>query len=338
MSSVLRTVIGRGWVAPLGIMARWLPGYLRVDFLSAGLQSGILEYLNGRPASAKQVAGHFGYDLEMIEGLVAWLDLGALLGELRRKRGRYSVRSRRVKTLLKQENDPIAAFFEEFTDLNHRLVLETPSRLAQGEWFELSDADSAMVARTSRAGEPWLASAIEKAVPAEGNFRLVEVGCGSGAHIRTAAGINPNLRALGIELQEPAAAQARENVETWGLADRVTIEVGDVRERAGDGTADLVTLHQNIYYFPVAEQADLLRHLGTYVAPGGKLLITTVVRGSGPGSAALDLWGAMTRGASRLPTPDELEDRLRAAGYEDVSAQKLGPDGMYYAATGTWRG
>ena len=338
MSSVLRTVIGRGWAVPLGIMAKWLPGYLRVDFIAAGLQSGILEHLNRRPASAKQVAEHFGYDLRMIEGLESWLDLGVLLGELRHKRGRYSVRSRRVKALLKPGNDPIAAFFEEFTGLNHRLVLETPSRLARGEWFELSDADAAMVARTSRAGEPWLASAIEKAVPAAGTFRLVEVGCGSGAHIRTAAEINPNLTALGIELQEPAAAQARANLAEWGLETRVTVEVGDVRQRAGASDADLVTLHQNIYYFPEDEQADLLRHLGTYLAPGGKLLITTVVRASGSGSAALDLWGAMTRGASRLPTAKDLEARLRDAGYEDVASRKLGPDGMYYAATGTWRG
>ena len=338
MSSILRDVIGRGWVAPLGIMAKWLPGYLRVDFIAAGLQSGILEYLNQRPARVKQVAEHFGFDPQMIEGLESWLDLGVLLGELRRKRGQYSVRSRRVKTLLKPGNDPIAAFFEEFAGLNHRLVSETPSRLARGEWFELADADAAMVARTSRAGEPWLASAIAKAVPSEGRFRLVEVGCGSGAHIRTAASINPNLTALGIELQEPAAAQARGNLAEWELTDRVTVEVGDVRERAGDSMADLVTLHQNIYYFPVEEQSELLRHLGTYLAPGGKLLITTVVRGGGSGSAALDLWGAMTRGASRLPTAKELEDRLRAAGYDDVTAQKLGPDGMYYAATGTWRG
>lgn len=338
MPSILNTVIRRGWVKPLGIMGRWLPGYLRVDFISAGLQSGILEYLSQGSATSRQVSEHFGYDPAMIEGLESWLDVGVQLRELRLVNGRYSLRGRRVKTLLKPGNDPIAAFFEEFTHLNHQLVMETPERLKRGEWFTLADADAETVARTSRAGEPWLASAIAGVVPGEGEFQLVEVGCGSGVHIRTAAQINPKLRALGIELQEPAAAQARTNMAAWGLGDRVTIEVRDVLEREGDGTADLVTLHQNIYYFPVAEQPAVLRHLGTYLAPGGKLLITTVVRDSGAGSAALDLWGGMTEGASRLPTPKELEDRLIAAGYSDVSVKKLGPDGMYYAAVGTWRG
>ena len=338
MASILKTVLRRGWVKPLGIMARWLPGYLRVDFISAGLQSGILHYLNQGSATSKQVARHFGYDMTMIEGLESWLGVGVQIGELRLAHGRYSLRGRRVKTLLKPENDPIAAFFEEFTNLNHRLVMETPERLKRGEWFTLADADPDTVARTSRAGEPWLASAIGEVVPAEGAFRLVEVGCGSGAHIKTAAEINPRLTAQGIELQESAAAQARTNMAEWGLSDRVEIEVRDVLDREGDGTADLVTLHQNIYYFPVEEQSAVLRHLGTYLAPGGKLLVTTVVRDSGSGSVALDLWGAMTEGASRLPTPKELEDRLAAAGYADVGTQKLGPDGMYYAATGTWRG
>lgn len=333
--SVAAALAGRGWLAPMGFMAASLPGYLRVAFIGAGLRSGILHLLRNRPASAEEVAAHFGYRADMIEGLRAWLDLGVQLGALGRRRSRYRIRSRALKGLLKPGNDPIAAFFEEFTELEHRLVIETPQRLIGGEWFELADADPELIARTSRAAEPWLARAITDIVPETGPFKLVEVGPGSGVHMRTAARLNPQLRAIGLELQEPAAEQARKNLISWGLADRVRVEVADIRERTGSNDADLVTLHQNIYYFPTDEQAELLRHLGSFLVPGGKLLITTVVRNSGSASAALDLWGAMTRGASRLPSPDELTALLESAGYKDVTCRKLGPDGSYYAAIGS---
>ncbi len=42
-------------------------------------------------------------------------------------------------------------------------------------------------------------------LPLDRPIRLLEVGCGSGAHIRTAAHLNPRLTAVGLELQEPAA-------------------------------------------------------------------------------------------------------------------------------------
>lgn len=104
----------------------------------------------------------------------------------------------------------------------------------------------------------------------------------------------------------------------------------------GSGDADLVTLHQNVYYFPESEQCVLLRHLGTFLRPGGRVRVTTVVRGGGIGTVGLDLWGAMTAGTSRLPRIDDLTGRLRAAGYEDVTATPIGPGGMYVAFTGTW--
>lgn len=80
-------------------------------------------------------------------------------------------------------------------------------------------------------------------------------------------------------------------------------------------------------------QAELVRHLRTFLKPGGAFLATTIVRG-GISTSGLDLWGAMTTGASRLADPDELVARLREAGLVDVACRKIGQDGMYRAFIG----
>lgn len=324
----------RRWLRPLADFGLVAAPYLRVAFLGTGLRSGILRALADRPRTAAELGADLGYDPAMAAGLASWLDLGVQLGELRRDGDRYRVKGRRARSLVKPSNDPVAAFYEEYVQLDHRLVVETPERLAAGRPFELGDADAAIVARASRMAEPWLETAITAAVPAKGSVRLLEVGCGTGAHIRTACALNPALTATGLELQEGAAAVARRNVTAWGLADRVEVRVGDVRDVAGDASYDLATLHQNIYYFADAEKAALLRHVAGFLRPGGTLLVTTVVRGGGFGAAALDLWGAMTAGASRMPVTEELEGQLREAGLVDVASTSLGPDGLYRAFTG----
>jgi 4-hydroxy-2,2'-bipyrrole-5-carbaldehyde O-methyltransferase len=47
-----------------------------------------------------------------------------------------------------------------------------------------------------------------------------------------------------------------------GLQYQVKIDVGDIRDRAADEVFDIVTLHNNIYYFPVVERVPRLRHVG----------------------------------------------------------------------------
>ena len=167
------------------------------------------------------------------------------------------------------------------------------------------------------------------------NSRLLEIGCGSAAYIRYAATRNPELTALGLELQPDAAALARNNVERWKLTDRVTIEVGDVLQRAPEAVFDVATLHQNIYYFPMDGRVGTLRHVRAFLKPGGRLLLTTVCLGRGAAVDVLNLWGAMTEGCGRLPTPAEMVAQMEAAGFTHVTKQSLIPSDSFYALVGS---
>ena len=325
----------RGWSLPLLESARLNAAVCRVAFRGAGLRSGILRALAEHSATPEQLVDRLDLDPAMIDGLRAWLDLGVTFGELEERDGRYGPARRSLRRLLRPGNDPVAAYYEELTFLYLPLIAGAPERMRAGERLPLDALDPELVARTSRISEPWIATALDLVVPTDGPVRLLEVGCGSGAHIRTAAELNPALTGVGVELQESAAAAARGNVETWGLADRVQIETGDILDRTGRGEHDLVTLHQNIYYFPADRQEALLAHLRTFLTPGGTLLVTSAVRGGGQAVAGLDLWGAMSMGTERLPRPDGLPETLRAAGYSDARAVPLGRDGMYRAFVGT---
>ncbi|HSM70568.1 MAG TPA: methyltransferase domain-containing protein, partial [Anaerolineales bacterium] len=111
----------------------------------------------------------------------------------------------------------------------------------------------------------------------------------------------------------------------WGLENRATIEHADVRNYSTGQKFDLVTLHQNIYYFPVRERENLFRHLKEYLKPGGQMLLSSVCQGGGPGIQALNIQVSTTQGFSPLPDPDQLRQQLKSAGFTQVIAKRLVP-------------
>ncbi|HEU0292175.1 MAG TPA: methyltransferase domain-containing protein, partial [Anaerolineales bacterium] len=142
---------------------------------------------------------------------------------------------------------------------------------------------------------------------------------------------NPELRAVGLELQEKVADTARKNIEVWGLENRATIEHSDVRNYSSSQKFDLITLHQNIYYFPVQERETLFRYLIDYLKPGGQVLITSACQGGGPSIQGLNVWVSTTEGYSPLPNPDQLCQQLKAAGFAEVKTKRLVPFESFWA-------
>lgn len=324
----------------LGLLARvgrlLLPFY-RMAFLAGASRSDLLPVLAKGPVSLEDVARSLGVspdDAKAREALSAWLGCGVGLRVLSEGPAGYALRSRWVRRLAHPEHDPVRALVEELGDLHHRLLLDTPRRLASGTLFTLADQDGALIARSSRIVEPFIAEAVRHHVPPRGELRLLEVGCGTGIHVRHAAACNPRLTAVAVELQPEVAAQARQNLAGWELADRVTVEAGDIRARPPRGDFDLVTLHQNIYYFPVEERPALLAHLREHLAPGGTLLVTSICAGGSVAAQALNLWASATRGAGRLPSRAELEALLGAAGLEQVTSRRLLPGEAMFAVSG----
>jgi SAM-dependent methyltransferase len=137
--------------------------------------------------------------------------------------------------------------------------------------------------------------------------------------------------ALGLDLQPKVADAARRNIAEWGLQGRVRIEAGDIRLMAPDERFSIVTLYNNIYYFPVESRVSLLQHVRQFIKPGGFLLLITCCYGGSLGVEVLNLWGAATATGGRLPGRHELISQLHQAGFQDVQTLRLIPGEEFFA-------
>jgi SAM-dependent methyltransferase len=330
----LRTIfrLRRGrQLAALAAVQLMQRAYYRLCFLAGLADAGLLAKLSAGSMTPAEIAAALAPIEACEEGLRAWLDFGVRLRVLRRNEQGYELRGWLARSLAHPDRDAVLALVQETSGLHHALITDSLPRLRAGRLFTLGDQRGEIIARSSRILEPFVCEAIDALLPRSGKPRLFEVGCGSGVYLRHAATSSSGLTAVGLELQADVAALARENLRRWGVADRVTVEVGDVRTRTPEPVFDLATLHNNIYYFPVDERPALLEHVQRFLRPGGLLLITTACQGGSAAVEMLNLWAAMTAGCGRLPARAELERQLREAGYTEVRSRSLIPTDRFYA-------
>jgi len=332
LSTFLKLLIG-GQASLIFGLLKTTNEFYRASFLSAALSRGVYDHFVGGKASFEHLCEKM--EASNREGLWAWLELGVSLGELKRAGNEYQIRGKISRALMKSENDALKALLQEIVEYHYVYVVDAPTMLRKQEWFSFDQVPGELVARSSRVNEPFIFEAVDSVVPRDGNYQLLEVGCGSGFHIQRACMWNPELRAVGLELQERVAAVARKNIQAWGLANRATIEHADVRNFLTNQTFDLVTLHQNIYYFPVQERENLFRHLKEYLRPGGQVLLTSVCQGGGPGLQALNIQVSTTEGFSPLPDASHLHQQLYNAGFTQVTAKRLVPLESLWAFSAT---
>lgn len=296
--------------------------FYRATFVSAGLSEGIFAVLNDGPVSPEGILKALGTGGDP-EKLRAWLDLGVSLGELERGPQGYGLKGVLSRGLSDDANDPWRAYLISRVEVFYRYILKTPAFISQGRSFDEKRSHGELFARSSRTVEPLIIRLMEDLIPGSGPFRLLEVGCGSGIYLKKACELNPDVKAVGLELQEDVAQYATDNIKGWGLDDKVSIETADVRDYSSERDFDMVTFHNLIYYFPVHERVGLLARLGGLLKPGGRLILTTLCQGDDPAIQLMNVWATMTNGCGPLPMPDQLASQLLEAGFVDVRTSKV---------------
>jgi release factor glutamine methyltransferase len=118
----------------------------------------------------------------------------------------------------------------------------------------------------------------------EGEYRVLDVGTGSGAVALALAHERRKARVLATDRSPEALAVARRNAERLGLADRVCFEAGPGLEPARGQRFDLVV--SNPPYLADAEAADLAPELAheppaaLFAGPRGTELLESLVAGA----------------------------------------------------------
>jgi 4-hydroxy-2,2'-bipyrrole-5-carbaldehyde O-methyltransferase len=326
---ILKLIMNNQLLALTGSKALLKPFY-QLNYLVAAKECGLFALLLDAPKGFEQLAEVYCTDDKAREALEAWLGLGVRLGYLGLDPRGYALKGLAKKLALPQ-NDAALALLQEAAGLHSKLISQTVRKLRNGDLWSLEDQDGEIIARSSRIMEAFQTEAIDRFFPASGVASLLEIGCGSGIYIKYAANRNPSLLALGLELQSNVVDVARRNISEWGLQGRVRIEVGDIRLKAADERFSIVTLYNNIYYFPVESRVSLLQHIRRFIKPGGFLLLITCCQGGSLGVEVLNLWGAATLTGGRLPSTHELISQLHHAGFQDVQTIRLTPGDELFA-------
>ena len=333
LGPTLATLRNHDPLAVAAVFRDW-QAMLRMHFLHAALECGLLRALDSA-RTEEELRVELGVDDPDV--LSALLELGLALGELRLRGGAYSLRGRRARALLQPRNDALAAMVQAavtyYNDTYRRL---TDVMRGGGSMGGLAGLGS-LVARFSKITEPHVHAFVRRAASRGEGGRVLDVGCGSGLNLRMALDARPGSEGVGLEFDPQVTAQARENMEAWGLGGRATIVTADARTLPpeADGPFELVMMMSMVYYLEPGERVALLREIRRRLAPDGRVALTTSCRGPGvdPFTANLNLVTTSYEGLTPLPTAAEMELQLRDAGFQVVRRSALIPGTSYLAFT-----
>jgi SAM-dependent methyltransferase len=172
-----------------------------------------------------------------------------------------------------------------------------------------------------------------------GGGRLLELGCGLAGRVLTTLRAVPELTAVGVELSEDLAEEARRRAAELGLTDRFEVVCVDAADFRTDEPFDFGFWSQ--FFFPVNARSAALATLMHALRSGGVVLAPLGADGEAamadPTSqeardfalwrVVLDSWGVPER------VPEELVAEVAGAGFVDVRIQKREGAGPLLRAT-----
>lgn len=217
-------------------------------------------------------------------------------------------------------------------------------------WDELGDD-----ARTAQAemNRPWfereLPGALSAApevhdVCAEPGARILDVGCGFGWSALALARTYPEAEVVGVDIDGPSIAAAREHAVAAGLADRVRFEHADGVTLGEAGTFDAAFAFECVHDMP--QPVDVLRAVGAAVRPDGVVVVmdeAVADEFTVPGDDlerlmyGFSLFVCLPDSMSHRPTvatgtvmrPATLQKYAREAGFREVEVLPVGEFGFF---------
>jgi SAM-dependent methyltransferase len=309
---------------------------VRLQLVAAALDLGVLDALDGGPATTAQVATRIGVtDTDL---LAAFLRVVAATG-LVRENGSWEL-TRAGRAVVR--DDLVRASYEGFGDYHTDLYRQLRPLLGGGPRRRDVVEKGAVIARLSAAFDPFVHDWLTRAVTERRPQRVLDVGCGAGLQLATMLEAGPAATGVGVDVDAAAAGLAEQTLHQRGLAGRARVHCLDVRTAVADGSSavlappfDLALLANVVYYVPVGERVALLRALAGLLAPGGALLVVTTAATPQLFSRHFDLLLRAQEGRMELPEIDALTAQLAEAGLRPDRPQRIAPGTPLIAVTAT---
>ena len=315
------------------VMRDWF-SFLRIHFLYAGLETGLLQALRTGATREELIDKLNARRPELLDAL---LEMGLALKELRLRNTLFSLRGKRSKVLATAEGDALAALIQANVTYYNGAYRHLADRMRGAPLGDNLDEIGETVARFSKLGEPILGSFIKSVVPATGAFQILDVGCGSGFVLKTAWQANAKASGFGIDQDDKVVAQATDNLNKWGLQDRFTILAGDIRDQRNlrQGGFDLVTAFNLIYYIPLDARHDFFSLMRSLLSPNGCFALVNNFQSKGldVGAANLNIVNCSLNNLTTLPNLEEIKTQLAECGFHRIQSTRFIPRSEFYGIT-----
>lgn len=324
---ILRSLVRVPDRAAHGLIVKDLNAWIRLEFLGVMARTRVAEALR-RPRTLDELLDETGLtDADLLEALLA---LGISLREVRVRHGRYRASGRRLRAIAASSPD-LRGITEELVEFANRAYAAMDSHLRGAPAVDYDADCGAAVAAGSRIAEPMLGPTVRAVAHRVGPQRVLDIGCGSGVYLQHVLDASPTASGIGIDRDAGAIGVASALLDAAG---RCELRLGDIEQLAGEiGSFDLVTLLNNLYYWPPEGRSDLLRLIRTVLAPGGVVLVATATTDGPPFNRHLDLMVRVNAGSHRLPTRQELSPDLADAGFVDIETIEPVPTSGLLVAT-----
>jgi SAM-dependent methyltransferase len=120
-------------------------------------------------------------------------------------------------------------------------------------------------------GDGSVARLLDRAMPRDGEGRVLDLGCGEAPWLIRALEGRPGLRADGVDNDAATVARTRKDIAARGLGDRITLYTEDAAEFAVDRPYDLVLCVGSTHAFGgLRPTLDAVAH---HLAPGGCAIV-----------------------------------------------------------------
>jgi hypothetical protein len=297
-------------------------GFRQAQILLTCLDLGVFEALEGRRATASEVAAAVGADTRGVELL---LNAASALELLEKREGRFANTALAERCLTSGGPGTMGAslrlqraFYRRWGRLAE--AVRSGQRLEEdrrderaGDWvrnFVYGLYDMA------RPVAPFIAEALD--LPTERPLRVIDVGGCHAAYSLTLARRHPLLTATVLEL--PAVVPfAREIIVQAGLADRVSVQAGDFQQEGLGHGYDVALVFGVLNGEPPEGRPALIHKVYNCLSPGGRIVLRDFVLApdrAGPSEAAIfALQMLLATEAGGLDTSDDWARWLVEAGF-----------------------